>query len=628
MKIMKSWGHSAASAALFLAAVCPSISGQANAGDLKEAIPPDAFLAVYGKQNPERDYLKQHLKAVWDEVEKSRIIERSMQIMQARMAEGDVEQMVAVRDTLFNAMKPVKWEKVVDVQEVAYGQRMEGVASQHVVLIRFPDDGASSLIEGITNLFKLAEGAANGNLKLETDSFEETALTIMRLPPGVPMAPTIGLNGDMFVFSSTPELAKQCLTLMNNPSAESKFDDPRVAVALSHLPEAEDALVFFDGKTLMQQLNGVVGFIKGVSVGNENALRVASHFETILNEVNIVDHEISVGYTDGNRNLSASFGKSTAGASGTLLGKMAGSQNTFESWASWIPAGASGFRMGGGANLHPLYEWITTEIPRMFPESQQGFDKFAEIQDQLDVHLDADLLQSFSGESVSITLPGPLTPFGQSAKSVSFLRCTNPERVDELLHRAIEALQQIPQVKAQGLALEQSESLDGFQEVKAGIFAMMGGLTPIYGFRDGWMAMGSHSDAVQTVLLTRGGESQTFADSEKFKQFGLEIDGPVHSISFSNTGESIRQTAKGLQQVGAMLPMIMAMAGAGNNAPDLAPVQDFLQMLPSIGRIVGKFDFIDARLNVTKPGPTEGTYIRHGVTLIRPLPVAESDSAN
>ena len=627
MKIMKSWGRSATSAALLLAAVCPIISEQAHAGDLKEAIPPDTFLAVYGKHNPERDYQKQHLKAVWDEVEKSRIIERSMQIIQSRMAEGDVEQMIAVRDTLFAAMKPVHWENIVNVQEVAYGQRMQGISSQHVVLIRFPDDGASSLVEGLTNLFKLAEGAAKGNLKLETETFEETSLTIMRLPPGVPMAPTIGLNNDVFVFCSTPELARQCLTLMNTPSAESKFDDPRVAEALSHLPEAEDALVFFDGKALMLQLNGVVGFIQGVGAGNEDALRIAALVETILTEVNIVDHEVSVEYTDGNRNLSASYGKSAPGASETVLGKMVASQKPFEKWANWIPATATGFSLCSGVNTHPLYEWVTTEIPRRFPESKEGFERFAAIQDQFDLHLDADLLKSFSGESVSITMPGPLTPFGQSAKSVSFLRCNNAERVDELIHRAVTMLQQIPQVKAQGLTLEESKTIEGFQEIKAGIFAMMGGMTPVYGFQDGWMAMGSHSDAVQTVLLARGGESETFANSERFKQFGLEVNGPVHSISYRNTGETIRQTAQGLQQVGAMLPMMMAMAGAGNNAPDLAPLQDFLQMLPSIGRIVGKFDFIDAKLNVTQPGPTDGTYIRNGVTLIRPLPASETDSA-
>ena len=75
-----------------------------------------------------------------------------------------------------------------------------------------------------------------------------------------------------------------------------------------------------------------------------------------------------------------------------------------------------------------------------------------------------------------------------------------------------------------------------------------------------------------------------------------------------------------MQQVGAMLPMMMAMAGGGNNAPDLAPIQDVLQMLPSIGRIVAKFDFIDSKLSYSQPGPTDGTYIRHAVTLIRPLP--------
>ncbi|MGB4709367.1 MAG: hypothetical protein WBH50_25820 [Fuerstiella sp.] len=627
MKTMRSWWHSATSAALFVAAICPLIGQQVFAADLKEAIPADAFLAVYGKHNPERDYQKQHLQAVWDEVEKSRIIERSMQIIQSRMAEGDVEQMMAVRDTLFNAMKPVEWNKLANIQEIAYGQRIEGPISHHVVLARFPDGAAASLVEGITNLMNLAEGAANGNLKIEIEEFEGTTLTILRLPPGVPLSPCIGLNGDMFVFCSTPEMARQCLSLLNNPSAESKFDDPRVATALTHLPEAEDALIFFDGKALMQQLNGAVAFIQTVGAGNEDAMRVSTLFEAILTEVNVIDHEVSVEYTDGNRNLSASYGQASSGAAGTVVGKMFAKQQTFENWSNWVPEGASGFSMNSGANMQPLYAWITTKIPELFPESQQGFDRFAQMQDQFDLHLNEDLFQSFSGESVSITMPGPLTPFGQTAKSVSFMKCGNPERIDALLHRAVEALQQIPQVKAQGLTIKDSDTLEGFQEIKAGIFAMIGGMTPVYGFNDGWMTMGTHKDAVQTVMLTKGGESPSFAETETFTQFGMDVKGPVYSISYSNTGESIRQTAKGLQQVGAMLPMMIAMAGGGNNGPDLAPVQDFLQMLPSIGRIVEKFDFIDSKLNYVEPGPTEGSYLRHGVTIIKPLKTAESESS-
>ena len=625
MKSLRGWGQSALVATLLLTAACPQIVGSAQAADIKDGIPADVFLAVYGKQNPERDYQKAHYQAIWDEVEKSNIIDRVMKIVQSKASDGDLEQMLAVRDTLFKAVEPVQWDKLADMKEVVMGQKLEGPFHQTIAMMRFPADGAASLIEGVTNLFNLAEDAANGNLSIETETHEGVAITTLRLPPQVPLSPSIGIQGDLIVFSTSPDLLKRCVTLMNNPSAESKFDDPRVAAALAHLPEAEDALVFFDGVTLNQQLNGIVSFIQGVGANDDNAMRVASLMSELFKQVNICDHEVSVQYTDGYRNLSATFGKSSLGVENTVLGQMVASQNTFSDWKKWVPENASSFNLNGGANMHPLYEWVTTKVPEMFPESKEGFAKFDAIQDQFDLHLDADIFQSFSGESVNIAMPGPPSPFGQTSKSVSFMRCEKPDRVEELISRGIDALMQIPQVQQQGVQIVDSTSLDGFKEIKANMFMMLGGISPVYGMSDGLMTMGSHADAVQTVMLTKGGEGASFADSDKFKEFGMDVEGDVYSISYSNTGESIRQAAAGMQQVGAMLPMIMmSMGNQGGNGPDMEPIKDLLALMPTVGRIVAKFDFIDANLSVSKPGPTDGTYIRHTVTTIRPPAVTES----
>jgi hypothetical protein len=76
-----------------------------------------------------------------------------------------------------------------------------------------------------------------------------------------------------------------------------------------------------------------------------------------------------------------------------------------------------------------------------------------------------------------------------------------------------------------------------------------------------------------------------------------------------------------MQQAGMMLPMILAMAGqqGGPGGPDLTVIQDIAGLLPSIGKVVGKFDFFDRKLSVTQPGPVENSWIRNSVTLIRPF---------
>ncbi|MEO1981558.1 MAG: hypothetical protein ABGZ24_13660, partial [Fuerstiella sp.] len=363
---MKTWIQSASLATLLVTAVGPAL-----AADLSDAIPPDMFLAVYGKHNPERDYQREYYNDIWREVEKSRILERAVQMVQSQVAEDDVAQILAVRDTLRAAVEPIQWEHLANCSEVVYCQKFEGVTTQHLLMMRFPEDGASSLVEGVVNLFRLAEQEANGNLTVVEETQNEAQLTSLRLPlpPRVPLTltPVVGVRGDLSVFSTNPELVKQGLTLLDNPDSESKFDDPRFQGALAHLPEAEDAVVFFDGETLFRQLNGLVAFIQGVGAGNDEALRVSQLLQSFLNEVAVIDYEVTVEYTQRFTNRSASYGKAAAGYREKTFGKMFANQRPFKDWSKWVPASATSFSMNSGATLHPLYEWVTHTIPELFP---------------------------------------------------------------------------------------------------------------------------------------------------------------------------------------------------------------------------------------------------------------------
>ena len=615
---MKSWAGSAVLATLVVAVAAQSLIARADAQDLRNAVPADMFLAVYGKHNPERDYQKQHYQEVWKAVEQTRIVERVVQLAQSHMSEGDVADVVKFRDKMKEALAPIDFQNVLDVQEVVYGQKMEGVFTQNILIMRFPDGAAASLVDGLGNLLQLADEAGGDDIGLVDEEIGELRLRSLVLPQGLPLSPTIGVRGDLFIYSSNPDLAKACLNLLDNPSGASKFEDPRFVEALKQLPEAEDSVVFFDGRAWSEQLKSIVTFIHGVAAGNDEGLRVAGLFDSLIKEVSVFDYVVTVDYTDGYRNLTSSIGKYEDGYEDRVAGKMVANQKSFEDWAKWVPANAKRFSLQSGANLHPLYEWITKEIPEIFPESEEFFVELAHIQSELDIDLEADILQGFGGETVSVTLPGAVTPLGQGSKSVSMHRCATPDRVNELIHRGIDELLKIPQVQKQGVAVRPSQRLEGFEEISAGIFMMMGGMNPTFGFKDGWLMTATHADAIETLLLTRGGENETITSTDKFAQFGIEVPKDVSSISYSNTGASIRETAAGLQQVGVMLPMALAMAGNQNGMAELGPAKDFLSLLPSVGRILAKFDFIESRLSVTYAGPEPASWQSHTVTMIRP----------
>ncbi len=622
---MKSWAGSAVVATLIVAFIAPGLNSRPDAGDLRDAVPPDMFMAVYARHNPERDYQKRHFEEVWKAVEQSRIVERVVQLVQSKMADGDIQQMIKFRDSLKEAIAPIDFQKLMDAEEFIYAQKMDKTTLQNMLVVRVPDGGAASLMEGIGNLLDMAKSVAGGDLNIKDETVGDMMLRSVVLRPGVQMSPTIAVRGDLFLYSSTPDLAKLSLELLDNPELESKFDDVRVEEAMKHLPEAEDAMTFFDGRAMAEQLTSIVSTIQTAAAGNDEALRIAGVIDSLLSEVNIVDYEVSVEYTDGFTNRTSSYGQYVDGYESTVAGKMIADQQPFTNWDKWVPADANGFSLNSGANLHPIYEWVTTVIPAAFPDSEEFFYELEQIQNKFDVHLDADILQGFGGESISVTLPGPVTPLGQTSKSVSMFRCNKPDRVNELIHRGLNELMKVPQVRQQGVTVQPSASIDGFHEIRAGLFMMMGGMNPTFGFKDGWMVAGSHSDAIQKVLLTHGGESETIATSDTFTKFGLPVSGDVKSISYSNTGESIRQMASSLQQVGAMLPMMLAMAGNQNGMAELAPLKDVLGLMPSVGRILAKFDFIESQLSVSQPGTEPGTWVSHSVTMIRP-PAARSET--
>jgi hypothetical protein len=594
-------------------AVLASFVFPALADDLRDGAPSDVFLATYHRHNTERDYLNQHYAHVWETIEETQIIDRFVEAVRKQMSEDDIAQFEEVWGTLEEAVAPIQWEALSKCTESLYAQKMEMPTSQHLLLLRVPDEGAASFAEGITNLFNLAEEASEGEVTVETSTVGDATLTWLQPPAEVPIpfSPCVGVMGDIFIFSSRQELARESIGLLGDPSAESKFDDERLTEALTHLPEMEDGVTFFDGRALFSQLGGISTFIRQQAGNEPDAERVATLIDSLIDEIDAHDFEVTVEYTEGYQNRSASFGRLAARAKDTVLGQMVLNQELFEDWSRWVPENATSYSLSSGVNLHPLYEWAMTTIPEQFPEAQEGLDQFANLQNQYDIHLDEDLLQSFSGETVSITLPGGAnTALGAAGESVSFMKCSNPDRVRELLHRLVDQLKQIPQVR--DLALEEVEELEGFEAITSSVLAPTG-MQPIIGFHDGWMVIATSPAAVQTVLDTRASSGPTIADSEAFQRFDLAVEGPVSAISYSNVGEGTRQAAMAIQQMGAMLPLFTAQL-----PPEAAGARDFLALIPSVGRIIGTLDFFEEQLSVTQPGPDELSYIRHSVTLVRP----------
>jgi hypothetical protein len=609
--------HSVLCAVVLLAAQSAMAAERTESLDLRRAVPADVYLAVHARHNPERDFQREYYREVWKTVQETQILQRVVKIVTAQMSEEDLQKAKSVVEEFRKAAAPIDFQALLDASEIVYAQSMQIPAAQHLLLVRLGDK-AAGWEEGIKNLFGLAEKYSEGHLTVETSKEGDTTITTLSVPQGVPLRPAVARVDDVLLLCSSDDLARRSLSMLLSGKGDCKFDDPRLKEALSRLPEPEDSLVFYDGKLQFSQLRQLGSFIRHqAEAGDPNAEKAAGLVELLFDELSVLDYEVTVEYTEGNHNRSETYGKLLPGGENKLLTRMAFSGQPFQNWQTWVPAEALSFRLTMGINLHPLYERAISLVKERFPEAQPLLGQFEKLQADHDLYLDRDILQAFSGEAVSVSLPAatPSTLGGQD--SVIALRCHKPDRIRELLHRLVDTLKQHPIAKAQQLELIKCEKLEGFEELSAVLLTAFGA-KPVIGFRDGWMLLGSNAQAVEKVLAARAGQAKTMADSEAFQRLNLKVEGPVASISYTNLAESTRSIAKLLNQVGAVAPLIVGLAGAEAPAEELKPVQEVLGLLPDVAKIVAKFDFLEAQLSVTQAGGQPGTYLRRTVTVVRP----------
>ncbi len=144
-------------------------------------------------------------------------------------------------------------------------------------------------------------------------------------------------------------------------------------------------------------------------------------------------------------------------------------------------------------------------------------------------------------------------------------------------------------------------------------------MRPVVGFRDGWMIIGCNPEAVERVLATRAGNAPAIVASDAFQRFNMPIEGAVRAVSYTDIAAATRKAAKFLNGAGAVLPVIFGMIGMEAGPEELRPIQEAVALLPDLGKIIEKFDFMEAQLWVVQDGPSEGTWMERYTIQIRPL---------
>ncbi len=283
--------------------------------DLRRAVPADVYLAVHTQHDPKRDFQRKYFEEVWNTVQETKIVDRTVKILTSRMSQKNLEEAKDVLTELKEAAKPIPVAEILKCKEAVYGQLMEARAgdtkapftSQHLVLLRLTPQAAAQTQEGIKNLFQVAEKYSGGKATVRTSEDGDAVIVGLSLPAEIPFSPTVIRVKDVLLISSLDAFARRSLNMLLHGGSPSKFDDPRLKEALRRLPPPEDSLVFYDGKQQFAQLRKLGEFIRRVAQNDSNAKRFADLLDGFFDELSAFDFEATVEYTEGNLNRSAAY---------------------------------------------------------------------------------------------------------------------------------------------------------------------------------------------------------------------------------------------------------------------------------------------------------------------------------
>ncbi len=604
----------AIAASLIVLTAAPTRADDTNSVDIKRAVPPDAFVAIYARQNPARDYQREYFADAWKSVQDEHIGERLLTILTSRMPEEKLAAVKSRWEEVQTALAPINGHALVNADEFVLAEVMEVPINHLLVAVRLKPDEAADCERGLKQACELITRWTEGKAAVETRQVKDASVTALVLPKESPYQPAVARLNNIVLISTNASLLRRSVEQLQDSSAKSKFDDPRLQEALTHLPKPDDALVFFDGRKLFESLHGLGAFIRGHAKNDPQAARIARIIDRVIDEIAILDYEVTVEYTDPGQNRTVAFGKLADDFSSKLAGQALAQRKPLDNWQSWVPKHATAYSVSAGVNLHELYDGIIKLVREEFPEAQNGLDKFADLQEKVGVNLDRDLLQSFTGESVAVTVPVKAGDGSIRQESVTALKCTNPDKIRELLTRAVDSLNKIPALQMQQIKLVDCTDLNGFQQLSAAVFQMLGA-QPVIGFRDGWMIVASNRKAAEQVLAVCAGQAESI-DRASFEKFGLDPQG-VYRVRFRDIGAEVQHAADMLDKIGAVAPMFLSMAAANAKPEELKPMQEAIGLLPSVAKVVRKFDFYGHSLTLTRQGPMPGTYLRESVTEVR-----------
>jgi hypothetical protein len=523
---------------------------------LGKAIPANAWMLVHGVHNPERAWIDAQWAEVFKELEKSGIGKDILNLIFSNMQGEDRAQAEQITAQMLKLIEAVKWGDMLH-EEMVFAQTLTPPFPSYYLLGR---GKAGSGEANFTALSAIFDYLVQFNPEFKVEPREEFGAAIRSVQIG-PYRIEWFRRGDVIGFGAGTTPANDVLSLLAaEGTAGSILDTPQFKKALAEVKSPENELTYFDFRTLMTNVNGMIAMGMANAPPSEDDKQAVAIVNKIMGMVDVMEYVIATTETEGQRDLAHTAARFQADKMNTPLVKMTMNRKPFEKFDQYIPADTVSFTASGAIDVPLLYQTIMDFLANDIPDGAEAVRELRAGLAQINFDPQADLFAWWGGEMISITMPPAVVTMPGAKDSVSMVRVTNPElarqKVDALMAWGKTMLEQAQQ---QPFALSPADvGAEGFQKIFHPFLAMVQA-SPVIGFHGEWLIVGTSEAAVRKCIEVSKGNAPSIRENARFKAEGLMPKGPVAAISFTDTTNFGPELAAGVGTMSMMFGMMTAM---------------------------------------------------------------------
>ncbi len=595
---------------------------------LSRYVPDDAWFVVHAAHNPQREWLDQRWAAVWSDIQAKGVDKDVLSLVLSLVGEQDRPKIESAIEKASRLMQGVRWGDLAH-DEFVFAERLAAcqLGNDYILMTRgLPGtveanfDGLAAILEELASIAccgKVVPTERDG-VHLRSLQFDQKGLKELGF------CLVLFRKDNVVGLASSAQAADDVIGLLSGKSAAKSIAvHPRFLEALSHVAPPADELSFFDNKRFIADMDRmfvrlaakVEEEVQKKRSGPEPASALAERPKTgkdehavahlkglrqVIRLVDVFDYSITSSSMSDRRMTSTNYSCFQAGKEDSPVAAMILKRAAFDRFDQYVPKEATGFQLDSLIDLELAYKTLDSLVSSDLPDGKATMDDVRNKLALLGLDLQRDLFDWWSGEMIRVSLPpSVVTPFG-GGDGVIMFRVKNPELAAQKVNSLIEFAGNALKEHGQTLMVTPA-SVDGgaFREVTLPPLAMIA--RPVVGIHENWLVLGTSSTAVGKCLQTAAGKHPSVADNPRFREEGLRPDGPVLSVSFTDTSKWGQESAAVATAVGMFGGM--ALAGLPDGSPEAAKwkgaAQRVLGIVTKLGQIVQKIDFYSSEAAAT-----------------------------